>query len=185
MTIRTISRQHIGGAMKKRDQRESTDLRPIIHSCSNQPANTGFDALPVCRNWVSLCEPRRKLLGLAKLAKSLHEANADAHQSGRDHEANKRNYHNRTIHGPTREAQAYLTRKLGERDLGRDLEGAKITLNEYLDRWLETAVRPRVRAKNLRDYQGMLGRCVRLGRRDLTDRPAQRQRRVLMSTART
>jgi hypothetical protein len=43
----------------------------------------------------------------------------------RDHETKKRNYHNRTIHGSMREAQAYLTRKLRERDLGRDLEGAK------------------------------------------------------------
>jgi hypothetical protein len=59
---------------------------------------------------------------------------------GRDHETKKRNHHNRTIHGSRREAQAYLTRKLRERDLGRDLEGAKITLNEYLDRWLKTAV---------------------------------------------
>jgi hypothetical protein len=59
---------------------------------------------------------------------------------GRDRETNRRNYHNRTPHGPIREAQAYWTRKLRERDLGRDLEGAKITLNEYLDRWLETAV---------------------------------------------
>jgi len=39
---------------------------------------------------------------------------------GRDRETNKHNYHNRTIHGPIREAQAYLTRKLRERDLGRD-----------------------------------------------------------------
>ena len=79
------------------------------------------------------------------------------------------NYHNRTIHGSMREAQAYLTRKLRERDLGRDLEGAKITLNEYLDRWLETAVRPRVRPKTLQDYQGMLHRYVRpiLGERVL------------------
>ncbi len=80
---------------------------------------------------------------------------------GRDHETNKRNYHNRTIHGPMREAQAYLTRKLRERDLGRDLEGSKITLNEYLDRWLETAVRPRVREKTYQDYQGVLRRYVR------------------------
>jgi hypothetical protein len=63
---------------------------------------------------------------------------------GRNRETNKRNYHNRTIHVPLREAQAYLTRKLCERDLGRDLEGAKITLNEYLDPWLQTAVKPRV-----------------------------------------
>ena len=68
-----------------------------------------------------------------------------------------------------REAQAYLTRKLRERDLGRDLEGAKITLNEYLDRWLKTAVGPRVRPKTLQDYQGMLHRYVRpvLGERIL------------------
>ncbi len=48
---------------------------------------------------------------------------------GRDHETKKRNHHNRTIHGSMREAQAYLARKLREHDLGRDLEGAKITLN--------------------------------------------------------
>jgi len=65
----------------------------------------------------------------------------------RDHETNKCKYHNRTIHGPMWDAQAYLTRRLLERDLGRDLEGAQITLNEYLDRRLETAVKPRVRAR--------------------------------------
>ena len=31
---------------------------------------------------------------------------------GRNQETNKRKYHNRTIHGPMREAQAYLTRRL-------------------------------------------------------------------------
>lgn len=80
---------------------------------------------------------------------------------GRDHETKKRNYHNRTIHGSMREAQAYLTRKLRERDLGRDLEGAKITLTEYCDRWLESAVKPRVRDKTYQDYEGMLRRYVR------------------------
>lgn len=65
------------------------------------------------------------------------------------------------------EAQAYLTRRLRERDLGRDLEGAKITLNEYLDRWVETAVKPRVRDNTRQDYEGMLRRYVRpsLGRK--------------------
>lgn len=89
---------------------------------------------------------------------------------GRDHETNKRKYHNRTIHGPMREAQTYLTRRLRERDLGRDLEGAKITLNEYLDRWFETAVKPRLREKTCQDYEGMLRRYVRpsLGERLLT-----------------
>lgn len=78
-----------------------------------------------------------------------------------DHETNKRKYHNRTIRGPMREAQAYLTRKLRERDLGRDLEGAKITLTEYLDRWLEAAVKQRVRDKTYQDYEGMLRRYIR------------------------
>jgi integrase len=80
---------------------------------------------------------------------------------GRDHETKKRKYHNRTIHGSIRDAQAYLTRKLRERDLARDLEGAKITLNEYLDRWLKTAVKPRVREKTRQDYDGMLRRYIR------------------------
>jgi hypothetical protein len=70
---------------------------------------------------------------------------------GRDHETNKRNYHNRTIHGSMREV------------------GAKITLNEYLDRWLETAVKLRVREKTCQDYEGILRRYVRpnLGERVL------------------
>ena len=80
---------------------------------------------------------------------------------GRDHETKKRNYHNRTVRGSIREAQAYLTKKLRERDLGRDLEGEKITLNEYLDRWLETAVKPRVRQKTCQDYDGILRRYIR------------------------
>src|SRR5438034_8907099 len=99
-----------------------------------------------------------------KVAKSSHEATARwliRVYLGRDRETQKRKYHNRTIHGPMREAQAYLTRKLRERDLGRDLEGAKITLNEYLDRWIQTAVRPRVREKTCQDYEGMLRRYVR------------------------
>jgi integrase len=88
----------------------------------------------------------------------------------RNQETNKRKYHNRTIHGPMREAQAYLNRRLRERDLGRDLEGAHITVNEYLDRWLEAVVRPRVREKTCQDYEGMLRRYVRpsLGERLLT-----------------
>jgi Phage integrase, N-terminal SAM-like domain len=55
-------------------------------------------------------------------------------------------------------------------DVGRDLEGVKITLNEYLDRWLETAVKPRVREKTYQDYDGMLRRYIRpsLGGRVLT-----------------
>jgi hypothetical protein len=45
---------------------------------------------------------------------------------GRNHETHQGKYHNRTIQGPMRDRQAYLTRKLRERELGRDLEGAAV-----------------------------------------------------------
>jgi len=43
-----------------------------------------------------------------------------------------------------RGSASILIRKLRERDLGPDLEGAKIALNEYLDRWIQTTVKTRV-----------------------------------------
>jgi hypothetical protein len=55
---------------------------------------------------------------------------------------------------------------LRERNLGRDLEGAKITLNEYVDLWLETAVKPRVREKTCQDYEGALRRSTLPRRRE-------------------
>ncbi len=89
---------------------------------------------------------------------------------GREHETRKRRYHNRTIHGPARRAQEYLTKMLRERDLGRGLEGSEITLGEFLDRWLETAAKPRLREKSYRSYQSLLRRYIRpeLGERILS-----------------
>jgi integrase len=147
------------------------DLRPIIHSLFNQSEYPCFDAARVRQLCASLASQ-----GGNSMARKVGQIIARGDRRwlirvylGRDHETKKRNYHNRTIHGSMREAQAYLTRKMRERDLGRDLEGAKITLNEYLDRWLKTAVGPRVRPKTFQDYQGMLHRYVRpiLGERIL------------------
>src|SRR5882724_11738408 len=42
---------------------------------------------------------------------------------GRDSEMRKRTYHNQTVYGSLRNAQAYLTRRLHERDLSRGVEG--------------------------------------------------------------
>jgi integrase len=88
---------------------------------------------------------------------------------GRDRETRKRRYHNRTIHGPVRNAQHYLNRVLRERDLGRRVEGIAITLNEYLDRF-ETAAKSRLREKSYRDYRSLLRRYIRpiLGERMLS-----------------
>jgi integrase len=80
---------------------------------------------------------------------------------GRDSEMRKRTYHNQTVYGSLRNAQAYLTRRLHERDLSRGVEGLQVTVDEFLDHWLKTAVKPKVRAKTRRDYAAMLRRYIR------------------------
>lgn len=88
---------------------------------------------------------------------------------GRDRQTRKRRYHSRMVHGAVRHAQHYLNKVLREHDLGRLVDGADITLNEYLDRWLETAAKPRLREKSYRSYESLLRRYVRpsLGARSL------------------
>jgi integrase len=66
------------------------------------------------------------------------------------------------VHGPVRHAQSYLNKVLREHDLGRQIQGADLTLNEYLDQWLETAAKPRLREKSYRSYESLLCRYVRL-----------------------
>ena len=75
----------------------------------------------------------------------------------------RRTYLNQTIHSGLRDAQAHLNKMLGERDRGRKLDSSKQTLNQYLDRWLELCAKPRLRAKSLKDYEGLLRRYVRPG----------------------
>lgn len=58
---------------------------------------------------------------------------------GRDPETGTRKYHNKTVRGSFREAQAYLNGKLQERGIGRLPRAAAISLNQYLDQWLTTA----------------------------------------------
>ena len=80
---------------------------------------------------------------------------------GRDGETRRRTYHNRTIYGSLRHAQAYLTRRLHERDLSRGVEGLQVTVDEFLDHWLKTAVKPKVRQKTHSDYAAILRRYIR------------------------
>jgi integrase len=88
---------------------------------------------------------------------------------GRDRETRKRRYHSQIVRGPVRHAQHYLNKVLRNRDLGRQVDGADITLDEYLDRWLETAAAPGLREKSYRSYESLLRRYVRplLGPRNL------------------
>jgi integrase len=88
---------------------------------------------------------------------------------GRDRETRKRRYHSRIVRGPVRHAQNYLNKVLRDRDLGRQVDSADVTLNEYLDQWLETAAKPRLREKSCLSYESLLRRYVRpsLGPRNL------------------
>jgi integrase len=80
---------------------------------------------------------------------------------GRDRDTRKRTYHNKTIYGSLRQAQAYLTKRLHERGLSRGVEGLQITVDEFLDHWLKTAAKPKVRAKTHSDYAAVLQRYIR------------------------
>ncbi len=79
---------------------------------------------------------------------------------GRD-ESGKRKYHNKTIHGNKKDAQAYLNQVLRDKDLNLFAEPSKKTLNEYLDQWLESTVKSRVRDRTYRDYCSLLDRYIR------------------------
>jgi integrase len=88
---------------------------------------------------------------------------------GRDPESGTRKYHNRTVHGSFREAQTYLNAKLQERDIGRLPRAAAIRLDDYLEQWLATSAKPRLRPRSYTDYEGLLRLHVRpcLGTRPL------------------
>jgi integrase len=90
---------------------------------------------------------------------------------GRDPQTGKRRYHNKTVRGTKKDAQRYLTGVLRQIDLGTFVEPSSMTLGEYLDKWLESAARPRLAERTFADYKEVLGRYVRepLGSRRLSD----------------
>ncbi len=78
-----------------------------------------------------------------------------------------------------RDAKAYLAKVIKDRDSGLVVQPAKMPLNEFLDKWLESAVEARVRANTYRSYVWQLKRYVRneLGSYRLCDiSPLQVQR---------
>lgn len=79
---------------------------------------------------------------------------------GRDAQG-KRDYLNETVRGSKKDAQAVLNKLLRDKDLGVLIEPARMSLDEYLDHWLETAVKPRVRTRTHKEYSDTLRRYVR------------------------
>ena len=73
----------------------------------------------------------------------------------------KRKYKNKTVHGTKSDAQKYLNAKLREKDLGIVADASNKTLSEFIDLWLETAVRPRVSLRTADGYEFLLDKYVR------------------------
>ena len=67
----------------------------------------------------------------------------------------------KTILGTKKQAQAALTAMLQQKNTGLLTVRPKETVGEYLDAWLETTVKPGVRARTLKDYTDVLKRYVR------------------------
>ncbi len=76
-------------------------------------------------------------------------------------ESGKRKYLNKTLHGTKKEAQSWLSARLRDRDIGIAIQPAQQTLGEYLDRWLESAAKAKVRPNTFAGYQATLRRYVR------------------------
>ncbi|MDT5267960.1 MAG: integrase [Acidobacteriota bacterium] len=71
---------------------------------------------------------------------------------GRDSQG-RRHYFSETVKGSLKDAKKRLTEKIGEKDAGKIIKASRITLNEYLDKWLDSAVSNRVRPNSLHHYK--------------------------------
>lgn len=80
---------------------------------------------------------------------------------GRDPQTGTRKYLNQTIHGPLREAQRFLNLKLQQRDKTGSPRAAAISLNQFLDQWLTTVARPKLRARTFYDYETLIRLYIR------------------------
>ena len=82
----------------------------------------------------------------------------------------KRKSNAKTVHGTKRDAEKFLTAWLRDMDKGMFVEPSNQTLNSYLDKWLETVAKPRLRTNTFESYSQTLDRNVRpfLGERALS-----------------
>ncbi len=87
---------------------------------------------------------------------------------GRHPTTGKRSYRNETVRGNKKTAEARLTQLLRERDTGTLIEPTRVTLDQYLDEWLQSAAKPRLRQSTYDGYELILKLYVRP---ELGDRP--------------
>ena len=75
-------------------------------------------------------------------------------------EAGKRTWKYKTLQGTRADAQKALTKLQRELDTGAYVEPTNLTVEEYLERWLETAARPKLRDNSYKGYRDTLRRHV-------------------------
>jgi hypothetical protein len=78
--------------------------------------------------------------------------------SGRDLGSSKKNYIIETFHGGRREAQKRARKLQSEVDAGEVVAQSRITLGQYLTRWLETYAEPNVRPRTFKRYREIVTR---------------------------
>jgi integrase len=90
--------------------------------------------------------------------------------TGRDAQG-KRRYLNKTIKGKKKDAETYLSKIVTSISTGTFVEPSALSVGDYLDKWLHTAARHRVRERTFVDYSELLDRYVRpaLGGKRLSD----------------
>ena len=64
---------------------------------------------------------------------------------GTDPGTGKRRYFNHTVNGSKKDAERYRTSKLSEKDSGKFVEPTRMSVDAYLDRWLEDSAQLRPR----------------------------------------
>jgi integrase len=73
----------------------------------------------------------------------------------------KRRYLNHTVKGKKKVAETYLSKTLTAIGAGTFIEPSSLTVDEYLNKWLESAVRPRVSQRTADGYASLLKRYIR------------------------
>lgn len=83
----------------------------------------------------------------------------------------KRRYMNKTIKGTKKDAESYRNSTLTQISTGNFVEPVKLTVDEYLEKWIAIAAKPRLRERTLDDYKEKLKRYVEpvIGAQKLSD----------------
>jgi integrase len=79
---------------------------------------------------------------------------------GQDESTGKRATYNKTVRGTKKDADKFLTGVLRQIDLGEFVEPSTITVNGFLDKWLDT-MGSRVTAQTLRSYRYLAANHIR------------------------